>query len=138
MEDIKNHSDGLYCYIGGEFNPFLMLFFENKKELINSYIKSFKELFNDNVGKIIFLILFFYPIFQGHMGLNSKDTIIALCHVWIFYFFIKYIKKQYIKGKSNNYINYIAVLSATGTGINLFFLGSLNWINWVRFEKTIF
>ncbi len=84
-----------------------------------------KELFNDNVGKIIFLILFFYPIFQGHMGLNSKDTIIALCHVWIFYFFIKYIKKQYIKGKSNNYINYIAVLSATGTGINLFFLGSL-------------
>jgi len=48
LEDIKNHSDGLYCYIGGEFNPLLMLFFENKKELINSYIKSFKELFNDN------------------------------------------------------------------------------------------
>jgi len=84
-----------------------------------------KELFNENVGKIVFLILFFYPIFYGHMAFNSKDTIIALCHVWIFYLCIRYIKKQYIKNKANNYIYFIAVLSAVGTGINLFFLGSL-------------
>ena len=56
-----------------------------------------KELFNENVGKIVFLILFFYPIFFGHMGLNSKDTIIAFSHVWIFYLSIKYIKKQTTK-----------------------------------------
>ena len=35
-----------------------------------------KELFNKKVGKIIFLILFFYPIFFGHMAINGKDTII--------------------------------------------------------------
>jgi len=84
-----------------------------------------KELFNENVGKIVFLILFFYPAFFGHMAFNSKDTIIAFSHVWIFYLCIRYIKKQYIKHKANSYINFIAVLSALATGINLFFLGSL-------------
>ena len=84
-----------------------------------------KELFNENVAKIVFLILFFYPIFFGHMGLNSKDTIIAFSHVWIFYLLIRYIKKQNIKLRANSYMNFIAVLAALGTGINLFFLGSL-------------
>ncbi len=84
-----------------------------------------KELFNENVGKIVFLILFFYPAFFGHMAFNGKDTIIAFSHVWIFYLCIRYIKKQYIKNKANSYINFIAILSALGTGINLFFLGSL-------------
>ena len=84
-----------------------------------------KELFNENVGKIVFLILFFYPIFFGHMALNSKDTIIAFSHVWIFYLLIQYVKKQNIKLKANSHINFIAVLAALGSGINLFFLGSL-------------
>ena len=84
-----------------------------------------KELFNEKVGKIVFLTLFFYPSFFGHMALNSKDTIIAFCHVWIFFLSIQYIKKQDIKHKANSYINFIAILSALGTGINLFFLGSL-------------
>ncbi len=84
-----------------------------------------KEFFNEKISIITFLILFFYPIFNGHMGFNSKDTIVALCHVWIFYLCIQYIKNQYDKEKSNNYIIYIAILSATGTGINFFFLGSL-------------
>ena len=84
-----------------------------------------KELFNENVGKIVFLILFFYPSFFGHMAFNSKDTIIAFSHVWIFFLSIQYIKKQDIKHKANSYINFIAILSALGTGINLFFLGSL-------------
>ena len=56
-----------------------------------------KELFNENVGNYVFLILFFYPIFFGHMAFNSKDTIIAFSHVWIFYLSIKYLKKQNIK-----------------------------------------
>ena len=84
-----------------------------------------KELFNDKVGIIVFLILFFYPAFNGHMGFNSKDTILALCHVWIFYLSIKYLKNQHNKKKTNNYINYIAILAAVGSGINLYFLGSL-------------
>ena len=59
------------------------------------------------------------------MGFNSKDTILALCHVWIFYLSIKYFKNQQIKKKSNNYINYIAILASIGSGINLYFIGSL-------------
>lgn len=84
-----------------------------------------KELFNEKVSKIVFLILFFHPSFFGHMAFNSKDTIIAFSHVWIFYLFIKYLKKQNIKHKANSYINFIAVLAALGTGINFFFLGTL-------------
>lgn len=79
-----------------------------------------EELFNKEVAIYAFLILFFFPAFFGHMGFNSKDTIIAFCHVWIFYCTIKYIKSH-----SVNYIYNIAILSAVGTGINLFFLGSL-------------
>jgi len=84
-----------------------------------------KELFNEKVGNIIFLILFFYPIFFGHMALNSKDTIIAFSHIWIFYLSIRYLKKQNIKIKANNYINFIAAAAALAVGINLLFLGSL-------------
>ena len=84
-----------------------------------------KELFNNKVGTIVFLVLFFYPIFFGHMAFNSKDTIIAFSHVWVFYFFIRYIKNQHIKEKADSSINLIAILCALGTGINLFFLGSL-------------
>ena len=84
-----------------------------------------KELFNKKVGKIIFLILFFYPIFFGHMAINSKDSILAFCHVWIFYLIIRYLKKQNFKDKANNYIISISVLAALATGIQLVFLGSL-------------
>ena len=49
-----------------------------------------KELFNEKVGKITFLIFFLYPIFFGHMAINSKDTIIAFCHVWIFYLLLRF------------------------------------------------
>ena len=79
-----------------------------------------EELFNKEVGNYVFLVLFFFPAFFGHMGFNSKDTIIAFCHVWIFFYVIKYIKSH-----NENYIYKIAVLSSVGTGINLFFLGSL-------------
>ena len=84
-----------------------------------------KELFNESVGNYVFLILFFYPIFFGHMAFNSKDTIAAFSHVWIFYLSIKYLKKQNIALKANYYINFIAVLAALSVGINLLFLGSL-------------
>ena len=54
-------------------------------------IKKICELFfNKEVGKLVFLVLFFFPAFFGHMGFNSKDTIIAFCNIWIFYSAIKY------------------------------------------------
>tara|TARA_B100001123_G_C15324856_1_gene1029186 strand:+ start:542 stop:2122 length:1581 start_codon:yes stop_codon:yes gene_type:complete len=83
------------------------------------------EIFNKKIGKIIFLILFFYPIFFGHMAINSKDTILAFSHIWISYLLLRYIKKQNIKEKSNKYIFYLAILAAVATGIQLVFLGSL-------------
>ena len=54
------------------------------------------ELFNKKIGKIVFLILFFYPIFFGHMSFNSSDTILAFSHIWITYFVLRYLKKQNI------------------------------------------
>ena len=75
-----------------------------------------KELFNKKVSKIVFLILFFYPVFFGQMGFNPKDTILAFCHVWIFYSILKYLKNQ-----TNKYVANIGILAAMGTGIQLFF-----------------
>ncbi len=84
-------------------------------------IKKICELFfNKEVGKLVFLVLFFFPAFFGHMGFNSKDTIIAFCNIWIFYSAIKY-----TLFKEKKYIYYISILAAVGTGLNLFFLGSL-------------
>jgi hypothetical protein len=83
-----------------------------------------KELFNKKLSQIIFLVLYFYPIFFGHMSINNKDTIISFCHVWIIYLLFKYLKNQNIKEKANNYIILIGVLTAVATGINMVFLGS--------------
>ena len=82
------------------------------------------ELFNKKVGKIIFILLFFYPIFFGHMSINNKDTILALSHVWMVYLILRYLKKQDIKNKTKKYVLSLAVLGAVSTGIQLTFLGS--------------
>ena len=84
-----------------------------------------KELFNQKVGKIVFLVLFFYPIFFGHMGFNDKDIVLAICHVWIFYLVIRYLRKQDIKDKASNYTIFLGILTATATGVHLIFLGTL-------------
>jgi hypothetical protein len=82
------------------------------------------ELFNKKVGKLIFIILFFYPIFFGHMSINSKDTILAFFHVWMVYLILRYLRKQNIKKKANKYIISLGLLAAISTGIQLAFLGS--------------
>ena len=93
-----------------------------------------EEFFNKEVGIIVFLILFFFPAFFGHMGFNSKDTIIAFCHVWIFYLAI-----MYLKSNKSSQIYCISLLAAIGTGINLFFLGSLlPLVAFFIFEKFIY
>ena len=101
-----------------EANHLINLFFS--LATIIGIKKICENFFNKEVGIIIFLVLFFFPAYFGHMGFNSKDTIIAFCNIWIFYSAIKYILL-----KKNKYIYYISILSAIGTGLNLFFLGSL-------------
>ena len=48
IKDLKNHSNGLLCYIGGEFNPLLLLKLQNKQSKINDFISIFLELFSTN------------------------------------------------------------------------------------------
>jgi len=106
-----------------EINHLINLFFS-----ISTIIglgKLCKELFNKKLSKIVFLILFFYPVFFGHMAFNNKDMILAFCHVWIFYIVIRYFKKQNIKEKINNYTFLLGLLVALATGVQLAFLGSL-------------
>jgi hypothetical protein len=83
-----------------------------------------KELFNKKVSKIIFIILFFYPIFFGHMSINNKDTILAFSHVWMVYLILRYLKNQEIKKKADKYAVSFGLLAALSTGIQLTFLGS--------------
>ena len=97
-----------------------------------------KSFFNETVGKLAFLILFFYPIFFGHMLFNPKDTIMAFCHVWIFFYIFEYLKKQNKRDKAKNYILYIAFLTALATGIQLLFLGSLLPVFFFLFIEIFF
>ena len=59
-------------------------------------------LFNKEVGKLTFLVLFLFPIFFGHMAVNNKDTILAFCHVWIIYLVLRYFQKQLQTLKKNS------------------------------------
>ena len=84
-----------------------------------------KELFNDKIAKITLLILFFFPVFFGHMGFNNKDTIVAFSHTWIIYLTIRYLKNQKFENKCQKYVLSLGVVAAIGTGIQLVFFGSL-------------
>ena len=95
------------------------------------------EIFNKSIGKITFLILFFYPIFFGHMAINSSDTILAFGHVWITFFVIKYLKLQN-SNKSGSYIFFIGIIAALSTGIQMVFLGSLIPIIFFIFLEIFF
>jgi len=45
IQDLENHSEGLFCFLGGEYNPLMILHDENKStdELINIFKKLFKK-----------------------------------------------------------------------------------------------
>ena len=128
-----------YAPIYWSFQYFLVEIFPSKYQVEISHLSNLtfslctiigvakigKELFNKQVGKIIFLILFFYPIFFGHMSFNPKDTILAFSHVWITYLSFRYLKKQNEKGKITKYLFYLGLLAALATGIQLIFLASM-------------
>ena len=84
-----------------------------------------KELFNDKIAKLTLVILFFFPVFFGHMGFNNKDTIVAFSHTWIIYLTIRYLKNQKFEDKCKKYIFLLGIVAAIGTGIQLVFFGSL-------------
>jgi len=48
LEDLKNHTEGLICYMGGEHNPLNILYNQNKNTEIDILIDSFIKLFHDN------------------------------------------------------------------------------------------
>ena len=48
LKNIKDYSSGLFCYIGGEYNPLLFLKKENKLNEIDELINNFKKIFEDN------------------------------------------------------------------------------------------
>ncbi len=48
FSQLEKFSEGLFCYIGGEFNPLLLLNKENKKKDIIKLIDNFKKVFRQN------------------------------------------------------------------------------------------
>ena len=58
IKDLENHSEGLFCFLGGEYNPLMILYNENKNtdEFIN--ILNFYNQFRFLLEKIIVI---FYP-----------------------------------------------------------------------------
>ena len=48
IEDLKNHTEGLICFIGGEFNPTLFFKKQNKINKIDNFISIFLDIFLDN------------------------------------------------------------------------------------------
>ena len=59
LSQLEKFSEGLFCYIGGEFNPLLLLNKENREKDITKLISNFKELFKQN-------FLFHLILFQQH------------------------------------------------------------------------
>ena len=47
INDLKGHTDGLFCFIGGEYNPLMLLHNENKDS--DYFIKILKKLFDNNL-----------------------------------------------------------------------------------------
>ena len=47
INDLKDYSEGLFCFIGGEFNPLMFLDKENKDT--DTFIKKLKKIFGNNL-----------------------------------------------------------------------------------------
>ncbi len=49
LTQIEKNFEGLFCYLGGEFNPILILNNENRKNEINNLIIDLKRIFKENL-----------------------------------------------------------------------------------------
>ena len=47
LKDLENHTEGLFCFLGGEFNPLLIL--NNQNKLTDDFIFNLKKLFKNNL-----------------------------------------------------------------------------------------
>ena len=83
------------------------------------------ELFNKKVGRIVFLLCFFNPIFFGHIAINQKDMIIAFANIWSTYLILRYLKNQQIDEKRNRYVILGGLAIGFGLGVRIIFLGTL-------------
>ena len=83
------------------------------------------ELFNKKVGKIVFLLCFFNPIFFGHMAIDQNDVIVAFSNIWATYLIIRYFKNQEINKKRNRYVILTGLTIGLGLSVRLVFLGTL-------------
>ncbi len=84
-----------------------------------------KKIFNKTIARTSSIFLLLLPFFFGHLAINNKDIIITFAHVWIIYYLIKYTFKNFDLKNRILVLFKVAILSALGTGIQLFFLGSL-------------
>ena len=92
--------------------------------LVGSY-KLAKLTFNQLVATILILLVYFNPIFFGHMAINSKDTIITFSFVWLLITFLKYLKNQNHKQKRRKLLIYACLFLSLGIGTRIQFLGLL-------------
>ena len=83
------------------------------------------ELFNKKVGRIVFLLCFFNPIFFGHIAINQKDMIIAFANIWSTYLILRYLKNQQIDKKRNRYVILAGLVIGFGLGVRIVFLVTL-------------
>ena len=80
-----------------------------------------RELFNKKVGYIVFVVIFFNPVFFGHMSMNERDLVIAFSNVWITYCLIKYLKNHHNKDKKNNLVLILGFLLGLGSSCRVSF-----------------
>jgi len=93
---------------------------------IIGFLRFFEICFfkNKKLSKILFIIIFFYPIIFGHMGINPKDTIVLFCNTWSSYLIKKFFKKKKKKIDSK-FIILFSLLFSMGTGVQFYFIGTL-------------
>ena len=135
----KYFESSFYPGLNNTISAFLVQFFPKKyyvetihlTNLFFSFCTVFgisklsKELFNKEIGKIVFVFCLLNAIFFGHMAMNGKDTIIALANVWAFYSIIKYIKYQHILKKRKKFLIYSSLFIGLGLGVRYTFIVTL-------------
>ena len=131
----RKYYSGLYNTI----SAFLVQFFPIKYNievihLINLFFsfctifgisKLSKELFNKEIGKIVFVFCMLNAVFFGHMATNGNDTIVAFANVWALYSIIKYLKYQNIYERRKKFIIFSGLSIGFGLGVRLSFFATI-------------
>ena len=135
----KYFESSFYPGLNNTISAFLVQFFPKKyyvetihlANLFFSFCTIFgisklsKELFNKEIGKIVFVFCSLNAIFFGHMAMNGKDTIIALANVWSFYSIIRYIKYQHVPKKRKKFLIHSSLFIGLGMGVRYTFFVTL-------------